>query len=290
MSHRIARLALCAAIAVTVPFLTACNSSSSGANGSAADTNPYHLMTPGMITAATQSAQPPFVVADANGGNPKGFSIDLAEEVAKRLGLRVEYRVTDLQGLLAGLPGNRYDMGIAGIGATEERKKNIDFVKPYYWGFVGILTKKDSPAKSLNDFNGKKVGVVSGSVQETFANNNVTGAQITKFKDQSSAIGQLLTGGIDGFVVGGADAEEYIVKEPTLKIAAEADTTQGTSFPVKKGNKALVDAFDTKIDEMIADGTYMKLYNKWFKRPPSAKIIEFRPGLAKVLPAPSSTT
>ena len=282
MSRVIARLALCATIAL-VPSLAACGSSSRTSTTS----NPYHLIVPGVITAAVQSAQPPFVVASAGGGKPEGFAIDLAEEVAKRLGLRIEYKVTDLQGTLTGLPGNRYDMGISGVGATAERRKNVDFIKPYYWGYVAVLTKKTSAAASMNAFAGKKVGVVSGSVQEKFAATGVPGSTLVKFKDQPAAIGQLLTDGIAGFVVGGADAEEYAAKEPTLKIAAEADTTQGTSFPVKKGNQALVDAFDTQIDDIVADGTYMTLYNKWFKRSPSAKLLEFRPGLAKVLPSAS---
>ncbi len=283
MLTRLARLALLAAAAV--PLLAACSSPDPGG---AAEGNPYNLLVPGVITAATQSAQPPFVIADAAGGTPKGFSVDLAEEAAKRLGLRIDYKVTDLQGMLAGLPGNRYDMGIAGIGATEERRKNVDFVKPYYWGYVAILTKQGATAKTLADFAGKKVGVVSGSVQETFANTKLPGAVVTKFKDQPSAIGQLLSGGIDGFAVGGADAEEYVAKEPALKAAVEGDTTQGTSFPVKKDNKALVDAFDKAIDDMIADGTYLRLYNTWFKHAPSPRLVEFRPGLAKVLPSASA--
>jgi ABC-type amino acid transport substrate-binding protein len=87
-------------------------------------------------------------------------------------------------------------------------------------------------------------------------------------------------------VTGGADAEEHVVKEPALKAAVETDTTQGTSYPSRRENQALVDAFDTKIDEIIADVTYTTLYVKWFKRPPSAKLIEFRPGIGKVAPAP----
>jgi len=288
MSRRISRLALCAMIMVAVPLTAACGSSKPSGSSSAS-ANPYGLIAPGVITAGTNSAQPPFVVVDAS-GRPQGFAVDLADEVAKRLNLRIEHKVTDLQGLLAGLPANKYDMGIGGVGATAERAKNVDFVKPYYWGYVAILTKKEASPSSLPDFGGKKVGVVSGSVQETFATTKLPGTTITKFKDQPAAIGQLLSGGIDGFVVGGVDAEEYVAKQPTLKIAVEADTTQGTSFPIKKGNQALVDAFDTKIDEMIADGTYLRLYGKWFKHPPSAKLVEFRPGLAKVLPSPSSSS
>jgi len=286
MPRTIARLAVCAAVAVATPSLAACGSSADPAGGQA---NPYHLLTPGVILAGTQTAQPPFIVADPGGGKPQGFAVDLAEEAAKRLGLRVEYKVTDVSGILAGLAANRYDMGVAGIGATPERAKNVDFVKPYYWGFAAVLTKKDSPVTSLADLNGKKAGVVSGTVHEKFATTRIPGATVTKFKDQSAAIGSLLSGGIDGYVLGGADAEEYVAKEPSLKIAVEGDTTQGTSFPVKKGNQALVTALDTKIDEMIADGTYMRLYAKWFKHPPSARLVEFRPGLAAALPSASAS-
>ncbi len=111
------------------------------------------------------------------------------------------------------------------------------------------------------------------------------GAALTQFKDQPPAIAQLLSGGIDAFVVGGADAEEYVEREKALKIAAEGESLQGTAFPIKKGNSALVKAFDTKIDEIIADGTYTKFYQKWFKRPVSPKMAEIRPGLAGAIKA-----
>lgn len=126
-------------------------------------------------------------------------------------------------------------------------------------------------------------------MQETFANTSLPGAVVVKFKDQPSAVGQLLSGGIDGFVVGGPDAEEYLAREKSLKIAARADSTQGTAFPVRKGNTALVNALDKQIDDMIADGTYLRLYGKWFRQPVSAKLQEIRPGLAQALgsPAPS---
>ena len=146
-----------------------------------------------------------------------------------------------------------------------------------------VLTRTDSPADALTSFGGKKVGVVSGSVQEAFATTRMPGANVTKFKDSPSAIGQLLSGGIDAFVVGGPDAEAYLAREKSLKIAARADSTQGTSFPLRKGDTALVTAVDTKIDDMVADGTYMRLYRKWFTSPVSPRLVEFRPGLAVVV-------
>ncbi|WP_199751863.1 ABC transporter substrate-binding protein [Actinoplanes sp. ATCC 53533] len=284
---------LTAAVIVSLPTLAGCGGTDPAAEGTSAAGcpagNPYQLIEPCVITAGTQSEQPPFAFADA-GGSPKGFSIDLAEEAARRLGLRVDYKITNLQGILTGLTADKYDMGVAGVGATDERKKSVDFVRPYFWSFTAVMTKTDNAAAALPDFGGKRVGVVSGSVQETFANTNVPGAIVVKFKDQPSAVGQLLSGGIDAFVVGGPDAQEYLSREKTLKIAARADSTQGTSFPVRKGKTALVNALDEQIDNMITDGTYLTLYGRWFTEPVSAKLQEIRPGLTKVLgsPAPSA--
>lgn len=284
---------LTAAAVLSLPALTACGAEDPAAGSASAAAcppgNSYQLIEPCVITAGTQSEQPPFAFADA-GGSPKGFSIDLAEEAARRLGLRIDYKITNLQGILTGLTAGRYDMGVAGVGATEERRKSVDFVKPYFWSFTAVLTKADTAAGALTDFGGERVGVVSGSVQETFANTNIPGATVVKFKDQPAAVGQLLSGGIDGFVVGGPDAEEYLAREKSLKIAATADSTQGTSFPVRKGRTELVDALDEQIDDMIDDGTYLTLYRKWFKQPVSAKLQKIRPGLANALasPAPSA--
>jgi polar amino acid transport system substrate-binding protein len=278
-----------AAAVVGLLALASCGDAESpaapGATGCAAG-NPLQLIEPCVITAGTQSEQPPFAFADA-GGTPEGFSIDLAEEAARRLGLRINYKITNLQGILTGLTADKYDMGVAGVGATDERRKSVDFVKPYFWSFTAVVTRSDATASTLDGFGGKRVAVVSGSVQETFANTKVPGAVVVKFKDQPSAVGQLLSGGVDAFVVGGPDAQAYLAREKTLKIAARADSTQGTSFPVRKGKTALVNALDQQIDDMIADGTYLKMYGKWFSEPVSARLHEFRPGLAASSPAAS---
>ena len=270
------KITLLAASTVLISGLAACG----GTDTSSAD-NPYNLITPGTIIAGTQPDQPPFVSITQGGAKPEGFAIDLAEEAAKRLGLKIEYKVTNLTGVLAGISANQYDMGVAGFVMTEERRKSVDFVKPITWGFTAVMTRTDSKAAALTDFAGKKVGVVSGAIQESFAKANMPGISLTAFHDRPAAIAQLLSGGIDAFVVGGSQAEEYIKKEKSLKVAVQADNPDGTSLPVKKGNTALGNALDTKIDDMVADGTFMKLYEKWFKTLPlSPKIVEFRPGLA----------
>src|SRR4051794_31831410 len=93
------------AVAAAVALATAgCGSAAS----TGADDNRYGLITGGTLLAATSGDQPPFSVLA--GGKPTGFTIDLNEEVAKRLGLKTEYKQTDTPSAIQGLTSNQYDM------------------------------------------------------------------------------------------------------------------------------------------------------------------------------------
>ncbi|MEV5912722.1 substrate-binding periplasmic protein [Streptomyces chartreusis] len=257
--------------------LTACGGDDGAADSAAAK---YKLVQNGVITAATQSEQPPFAITD-EAGRPTGFSVELMNEAAKRLGVKVQYKTTTLQGILAGLSAGQYDIGVAGVGATAERKKSVAFTTPYYWGFTDVLTLKDRRETALPDFDGKRVGAVSGSVQETFVNREMMRAKLVKFKDQTALITQLLSGGIDAAVLGGASADAYVAKEP-VRIAVKLESLQGSAFPMRKdGDPKLLKDLDAQIDAMIEDGTYIKLYRKYFRDPIAADLIVERPKLAK---------
>lgn len=279
---------------LTVAVLAACGSGGDAPAATKSADPAFDLVSPGVLTAGTQSEQPPFAYVGPD-GKPIGFAIDLANEAARRLHLTVDYRFTNLQGILSGLTAGSYDLGVAGVGATAERKKSVDFVKPYFWSYLAFLTPTASTVTDIAGLSGLRVAVVSGSVQENYATARLSGVQVIRFKDQPSAVGQLLTGGVDAFLVGGPDAEEYVKKEQgKLKIAVEADSLQGTSLPVRKGNPALVKALDDTIDEMINDGTFATLYAKYFTRPVSPLLVAERPALGKLAegtasPSPGST-
>jgi polar amino acid transport system substrate-binding protein len=254
---------------------------STSACGSAESSDaPYKLVQGDVITAATQSEQPPFAMTD-EAGNPTGFAVDLMNEAAKRLGVTVRYKTTNLQGILAGLSAGQYDIGVAGVGATAERRKQVAFTTPYYWGFTAVVTLRNDTASELSDFDGKRIGVVSGSVQEKFVTERMPGTEMVKFKDQTAMVGQLLSGGVTGMVLGGADAEEYVERQP-VRIAVEQDSTQGSAFPLRKdGDPKLLADLDAQIDAMIDDGTYLTLYRKYFTHPVAADLLKERPKLAE---------
>ena len=260
-----------AALAVALP-LTACGSGDDGAD------NPLHLATAGTIHAAVSTDQPPFATAKKN-GQPHGYIVDVTDEVAKRLHVKVSYKASTVPGALQGLTSGQYDLAASGLGVTAERKESVGFTKALYWSTTSVLTRTSATATKLTGFGGKKVGVVTGAVQEEFVDEKMPGATKTKFQNQNAAVSQLLSGNIDAFVVGGPDADAYLKQYSSLKVAVEAPVDHPTAMALPKDNTALGAAIDKQLGSMVADGTLLKLYRKWFTEPPRPELVKVWPKL-----------
>jgi len=277
MKTKLGILLKTAAVAGAAALLLAgCSSSNSSSSGKATS-NPYHLITPGTILAATSGDQPPFATMDAS-GNPSGMIIDVTDAVAKRLGLKVTYKLATTDAGIQGLSAKQYDMVANGLGVTPERQKAIDFAKGLYWSTTAMLTKKSSPATKLTDFSGKKVAVVTGSVQVDYFS-KLPGAIETDYQDENSAVSALNSGSVDAFIVGGPDAEQYLKKFSSLKIAASAPVDHATTVAFQKGNSALTKAFDKEVGEMIDDGSFQKIYTSYFSEKPEPELVNIWPKL-----------
>jgi polar amino acid transport system substrate-binding protein len=233
-----------------------------------------------VIHAATQTSQPPFAYGDPT-GKPIGFVIDVTDEVAKRLHLAVDYKATSVTSSLAGLTTHQYDLAASGLGVTADRQKTVSFTKPLFWSTTAVLTTAATTATQLTAFGGRRVGVVTGSAQEPFVPAKMPGAKSVAFPDANAAISQLLNGSIDAFVVGGPDAEHFLKQYSALRLAASAPVDHPTSMAVAKDHGALLTAIDEQIGAMVADGTYARLYRKYFTTAPLPQLVSAWPALSQ---------
>ena len=211
----------------------------------------------------------------------------MTDEAAKRLGLKVDYKATSVTSSLAGLTSGQYDLAASGLGVTAERQKSVDFTKPLFWSTTAVLTTKKNATSALGGFSGKKVGVVTGSAQEPFLPAKMPGAAAVRFQAENAAISQLLNGNIDAFVVGGPDAVRFMKQYADLRLAASAPVDHPTSMAVPKKHAALLAALDRQIAAMVGDGSYARLYRKYFTTPPAPKLLEAWPALAAQFPGAS---
>jgi ABC-type amino acid transport substrate-binding protein len=204
-------------------------------------------------------------------GQPAGYDVDLLNKLVPDLGVALNIQNLDFNGLIPGLQAKKFDMVSVGLSATPERKKVVDFTRPYvpYALVLGVPTKDASSVTSVDQMNasGKKITALQGSTGEQLAKKLFPKAKVEGFPDQNAAFLEVATGRADGIVV-----EDYLLaqfqasnagKLEKAAISKPLDVQYG-SWAVPKGNDAFVKYLDTWLCKAQTDGTLGDLYKKAF--------------------------
>ncbi|MBW2328526.1 MAG: basic amino acid ABC transporter substrate-binding protein [Deltaproteobacteria bacterium] len=217
------------------------------------------------IVFATDATWPPmeFVNADKN---IVGYSIDFLTAAGKEVGFKPEFKNTAWDGIFAGLASGRYDSISSSVSITEERQKKMDFSEPYFVVQQALIVNKDSKAASLADLKGKKVGAQIGTTGY-FAIKAAEGVEAKSYDEIGLAMEDLNVGRIAAVVCDDPVAANYalIKYKDTLKIAGviKSDKPEYYGFPVKKGNKEVLDLINKGIEAVKAKGIDKELKKKW---------------------------
>ncbi|MGI3900727.1 MAG: ABC transporter substrate-binding protein [Janthinobacterium lividum] len=242
----------------------------SAAAPAAETANPYNLIDPTTIGVGTMGDSKPYAFVDAD-GRFDGFDIELFREVARRMGFgpdHVTFTGQDFSALLPSVANGRFDVAVGAIGTTEIRKKMVDFSDGYLAGYLTVLAA-DPAIKGVDDLPGKRLGVVQGTLQETYAKAHFTKADIVDFPDNNSAVSALNSGSIDAHFLDYEAAKQFGDRYAGLRLAANIPSFDAPAgFVVKKGNDALRQAFDKALHDAMQDGTWKRLYVKWFPGSP----------------------
>jgi polar amino acid transport system substrate-binding protein len=208
---------------------------------------------------------PPFESVRA--GDEVGFDVDLAEEIASRLGLEVEWVRADFDTIFTAVAGGQFDMVAAASTITEERQQTVDFSDPYYNSRQALVVAEGSDIASEADVGeGHVVGVQRGTTGKAYAEENLPqGAQIKTFTNAPDAFRDLEAGNIDA-IVNDEPASAEIIKEfpGQVLIAAAIDTGEKYGFAFSKDNPELTAAVNDALAEIIADGTYEEIFGRYF--------------------------
>ena len=209
---------------------------------------------------------PPF--ESVKGGDEVGFDVDLAEEVASRLGLTVEWVRADFDTIFTAVAGGQFDMVAAASTITEERQQTVDFSDPYYNSRQALVVAEGSDIASEEDIGeGHVVGVQRGTTGRDYAEENLAtqGAQIKTFTNAPDAFRDLEAGNVDAIVNDEPASAEIIEEFPgQILIAAAIDTGEKYGFAFSKDNPELTEAVNGALAEVIADGTYEEIFGKYF--------------------------
>lgn len=221
------------------------------------------------IVVATDATWPPMEYIDEQTKEIIGFDIDLMKEIAKAAGFEVEFKNTAWDGIFAGLAAGKYDAVMSSVTITEERKKEMDFSKPYInAGQVLIVRQETQGVETLRDMVGKKVGAQIGTTG-AFEVEKVEGVELKTYDEIGLAFEDLVNGRIDGVVADTPVAANFALQNPLykgkLKIVGEPFTEEYYGIAVQKGNKELLDMINKGLDEVLGTPTYDALVKKWLR-------------------------
>lgn len=203
-----------------------------------------------------------------------GFDIDLAKEVAKRLGREVEFKAIDWNSKEAELKSGRVDILWNGLDITEQRKENMLFSDPYMDNrqIVFVAKNHGTAVAGEADLAGLTVGTQSGgTTEEYFAGNAALRESMKEVKyypDYITAFMDLENGRLDAVVGDEIIGRYYISKHPENIEAVDVvigDVSQ-FGFAFRKEDQALRDEIQKVFDAMKADGTVAKISEKWFSK------------------------
>ena len=266
-------------LGIILVFAAACSSSSDG-NGAANNENADNLNENAeadanngdkdVYTVATDNAYPPFEFIDEETDELDGFDVELVKTLADKVGIEIEIQQLEFDGIVAGVGSGKFDIGIAGMTITDERKENIDFTQPYYEaGLILATEESNDEIESIDDVDGKKIATRVGSTSENYLEDN-TEANIEAFPEIVEAYQVVLQKKVDAVLYDLPNVQYYSNKETggKLKTVGEKLTGEDYGIAFPKGSE-LRDDFDDALTEIKEDGTYGDMYEKWFGERPA---------------------
>jgi ABC-type amino acid transport substrate-binding protein len=221
------------------------------------------------LTVGSDIPYPPFEQGKA--GNYTGFDIELMEAIGEKIGRKPEFQDTSFETIFRDVAQGKFDAVISAATITEEREKVVDFSNPYYLSEQAVLVKEGSPIKSLEDLEGKTVAVQQGTTGQELAKEKIGGAEIRPYPEGPDAVNALKAGTVEGVVIDAPVAANAVEKSGGVEIAEKVPTEEEYGIALAQGNEELLDEINQGLKEVEEDGTYAKIYEKWFHlEPPKA--------------------
>ena len=244
------------ALVLSVLMIAACFAACGGSSAKGATLE--QVQTAGKLTVATSPDFPPFESLEGN--EVVGIEVDIMNLIAAELGVELEIAQMDFDTVLVGIQTAKYDCGMSGITANEDRKQNMLFTVPYYNAAQVIVVTADSAIAGKANLEGKTVSVQTGTTAEAGCQDE--GIQCQAYNANADAMTALTTGKVDAWVVDNLTAIQ-MTEGTDLVILEERLTEEPYAFAFAFGSEDLVAKIDEILTGLIEDGTIQSIFDTY---------------------------
>ena len=218
------------------------------------------------LTMATNAEFPPYEYFE----NEKivGIDAEIAQAICDKLGYELKIEHIDFDSIIPGVQGGKYDFGMAGMTASEDRLKNVNFTQSYATGIQAIIVPEGSDIKTADDlFNGNiTIGVQKGTTGDIYLTEDIEDANlgtVERYNKGADAVMALTSGKVDCVVIDNQPAKVFVEKNEGLVLLDSAYAEEAYAIAISKNNDALLNEINTALGELIADGTVQKIIDKY---------------------------
>ncbi len=223
----------------------------------------------GKLTVGSDIPYPPF--EQGKPGNYTGFDVELVEAIAAKIGRTAEFKDTSFETIFRDVAQGKFEAVASAATITEEREKAVDFSNPYYLSEQAVLVEEGSEIKSFEDLEGKTVAAQQGTTGLELTKEKASAAEVRPYPEGPDAVNALKAGTVDAVVIDAPVAQNAVEKSGGVEIAEKVPTDEEYGIAVAQGDEGLLDEINEGLQEVEDDGTYQRIYEKWFHlEPPKA--------------------
>ena len=220
------------------------------------------------LTMATEATFPPYEYYD--GDAIVGIDVEVAQAIAEKLGMELEVTDIAFDSIIPGIQTGKYDMGMAGMTVTDERKEQVNFSDSYATGVQVVIVKDDSPITSVDDLfaDGAStvVGTQAGTTGFIYATSDIEDVglgTVKSFGKTTDAVEALKNGQVDCVILDNEPAKALVAANEGLHILDTEYAVEDYAIAIAKENTVLLEKVNKALSELTADGTLQSIVDKY---------------------------
>lgn len=225
------------------------------------------------LTVGSDIPYPPFE-QKASGGGYTGFDVELMEAIGKEIGREPEFIDSSFETIFRDVGQGKFEAVMSAATITPEREKVVSFSLPYYLSEQAILVKEGSEITGLADLKGKIVAAQQGTTGLELGKEKAEAKELRPFPEGPDADNALKAGTVEAVIIDAPVAKQQAEELGGIEIVEKVPTEETYGIAVSKDNTELVEQINEGLKKAIEDGSYAKVYEKWFKEAPELEGLE----------------